>query len=740
MIKSVIFFGGLERRYNKRFMNDRKNYKIKILILIIFILPILYGFSIVHIYGINVFFMDEWTFPIQMKNKEEVSLWKFFWDQHNEHRIFFPKVVSVLLGELSFWNTKVFMYFGWFMLSLFYLVVAAPFVKNLKDVKKTDIAAVAVIGLSVFNTCQIENYLWGFQIAWFMVIAFWAVSFSAFSVYYQNGKSRYMIGTIVSAVIASFSSMQGLVVWIAYICIYIMLIFSKERIDRKGFRAIIVSGIVTCFLYFYKLQIDLGQESLLVDGSDEALAYFIGIIGSTLLQKNSAMSYTIGFIVVLFSMALMVGVILKKRVLKYMKYIGPMFAGIGACILCALGRGGGGVISSRYTTNAVCFLTCFLILAYQYLKEIRYQTEEETVSSNIILHSCSHLLIYSLILACIVSPILLCTRNIGCLKDCSEEKKTRVKVQDVVANYKDVTDEDLKIVFPSDIRPFISYLQEHNLNVFADKHTRYYDEAFLPEDSQTVVGDFRNPIDKSDVIIGDMNFSIQAPWSFDYINNKSYKKVFMKINEKFYNTIPEERMEVADLYNNPELRYTGFSFSKNKEVLEEGINTLECWTLCQDDVCIKSAPVYLVKQGEEVTVFDSVGTEEPLSQGMVRMNSGNVVYCVETVNGVPVGDGIEVSVADKKLSISGWLIDQTNQTVPSEVYLEMAGRYYRLNQWERTDVSEAFGNENYKCSGIEGSLYLNDTEPELYGLSLVAISADKTYYYEICDFASVHLQ
>src|ERR1035437_1720465 len=68
-------------------------------------------FMYVWIFGVNVLFLDEWTFiPLVRDYQAHGISFNMLFTQHNEHRLFFPRLLYLGLLPLGHMNSKMFMY------------------------------------------------------------------------------------------------------------------------------------------------------------------------------------------------------------------------------------------------------------------------------------------------------------------------------------------------------------------------------------------------------------------------------------------------------------------------------------------------------------------------------------------------------------------------------------------------------------------------------------------------------
>src|SRR3954467_8628128 len=68
-------------------------------------LPAIIALYIIWYFGVNIPFEDEWEFSSLLQASHEHHLTAaMLWEPHNEHRIFFPRLLMLGLASLSHWN------------------------------------------------------------------------------------------------------------------------------------------------------------------------------------------------------------------------------------------------------------------------------------------------------------------------------------------------------------------------------------------------------------------------------------------------------------------------------------------------------------------------------------------------------------------------------------------------------------------------------------------------------------
>src|SRR5260370_28670478 len=85
-------------------------------LLLIAVPPLLIGLLIFRD-GVDVPFWDEWdgTSPLFEKMAAGTLGFAYFFAQHNEHRILFPRLIFFGLGRLTHWNIRAELFVIWFL-------------------------------------------------------------------------------------------------------------------------------------------------------------------------------------------------------------------------------------------------------------------------------------------------------------------------------------------------------------------------------------------------------------------------------------------------------------------------------------------------------------------------------------------------------------------------------------------------------------------------------------------------
>lgn len=191
--------------------------KFKLSLLLVYLIPFIFLILFIANFSVNVPHWDQWELVnlFEKVARGESDFGDFF-AQHNEHRIFFPRIIIVSLAFLSKWNIRYELYFSVFLAGItFYALYKLSYLQVENEhgnlVQSTNIISCILL----FSFVQYENWLWGFQISWFLINACLviAVLFIALS----NNHPKRLYFAAIPCFIASFSSAHGLLTWLSVI-------------------------------------------------------------------------------------------------------------------------------------------------------------------------------------------------------------------------------------------------------------------------------------------------------------------------------------------------------------------------------------------------------------------------------------------------------------------------------------------------------------------------------------------
>ena len=355
---------------------------IRILLFCMVILPACFLAILVFKYSVNLPFWDQWEIAHLFEKISQGNLaFKDLITQHNESRIFFPRLIFIGLAYLTHWDVR------YEMVVIFFLACIVSFnlywlSRSTINGSQTQILLMTLMSnLLIFSPIQYENWLWGFQITIFLSIA---CVITCISVAYSklNLKTKFLI-CLCLCTISTFSSSIGIVSWIVVFPVIAMSELKQKR-DRNKVKWLIIGWIVGCalnvILYFYNYRKPIQHPSFneVFINPEEAMHFFLSFLGSPLGFAKLNVAITLGLLAI--SLWLLLNIyflkISKKDPTLLYRIKGWLMIGIYAVIsalLSTFGRLGFGVsysLLSRYTSFSVYLIVSLFYIAVIFVKHL----------------------------------------------------------------------------------------------------------------------------------------------------------------------------------------------------------------------------------------------------------------------------------------------------------------------------------------------------------------------------------
>lgn len=333
--------------------------------------PIIFLLWMVSEYSVNTLFWDDfepiWDY-IGMKKSGKID-WGVIAAFQNEHRMVIPRVIIMLVGSITHWNTKAVVYISFLLLSVAYCVLVRQTTgKKIADFKYYDVLYALVIGFCLFSCCQYENVLWSFQFAWILIEFCAVMGLTALSLYVKTEANKYLYTALVLGVIASFSSLHGLVIWPCYVLLAIIYQIAERKFDKKFWYYLIPVMVVTIAVYFVGYQHVDEHDMARATSIWQVIIFMIANIGSVLAFFNLGIPMLFfGLIEIILSLTLFVMLLKNKQIKENVLPLGLLIFGAGFAIMLAVGRGGWGVMVSRYMTFPLLIVIGNLAILRQFL-------------------------------------------------------------------------------------------------------------------------------------------------------------------------------------------------------------------------------------------------------------------------------------------------------------------------------------------------------------------------------------
>jgi hypothetical protein len=203
-------------------------------------------------FAVDVVLSDQWSDIglVHQAHSGTLTL-NALWAQHNENRIFFPNLVVLALAYTTHFNVVVEDYLSGVLLvlSTALLVVAH---KRRSPLLHWIRYCPVVLALLSFDV--LASALFGFQLSWFLVL--FGLAAAIFLLDRRDLTWPFLIGSVVVAVVGSFSSLQGLFIWPAGL----VLLFLRGR-PKPVVLAWIASAVATVAVYFLHFDTSASGDS-----------------------------------------------------------------------------------------------------------------------------------------------------------------------------------------------------------------------------------------------------------------------------------------------------------------------------------------------------------------------------------------------------------------------------------------------------------------------------------------------
>ncbi|GAB3179316.1 hypothetical protein [Telluribacter humicola] len=247
--------------------------KIKITLpLLLAVLYIIFFFSFIYSYAENAPFIDDYNglfdFLIAYLNADTLERkFHFLIRQHNEHRIAFPRLVTLLyyyiVGEV---NLKYLILLSSLNLVLLWGVLA----KVMYSIKR-DLVALIPMVLLLFHFQHYDNIFWAECSLQNLSVACLGVASVWLSV--QPGFAHRLFG-LVLAVLTTFSSGSGLAIWVV-----LCLVFILEAQWKRLLTTVVVGGVSLLF-YLRDLELTTVNEPFSIYKRIDDVFGTFGLLGS----------------------------------------------------------------------------------------------------------------------------------------------------------------------------------------------------------------------------------------------------------------------------------------------------------------------------------------------------------------------------------------------------------------------------------------------------------------------------
>ncbi len=346
----------------------------KILLFTLYLIPVVLLIGFVVNFSVNVPIDDEWRLASLFEKIAAGNVtFNDFWALHSNHRILFPKIIIAVLAFASRWNIN---YQLCLSIGLAVVTFIALYKLSSMQVKN---AGDNLWHLANILTCillcslvQHENWLWGFQLAWFLVNLCFVAAVYALSSERKLLPSLRIFIAAVFCFIASFSLAQGLLSWLAAIPAVVTL---EGNAAQKRKRLIVWMLLFAATCAVYSIDYHPSRKTSIISLLNKPLVvidYFLSLLGSPIV-RSPFISPLVGFLIFASFLFLVFHFVIKisehREAVPWLS-IG-LFSVLSALFITA-GRAEFGAVqaieSSRYTTNSILLLIALVQLGQLFVR------------------------------------------------------------------------------------------------------------------------------------------------------------------------------------------------------------------------------------------------------------------------------------------------------------------------------------------------------------------------------------
>ena len=251
---------------------------------LLILLPAVFSLLYVHAFGVSVVFSDAWSMvPLFDKLSSGTLQLSDLFNQHNEHRMFFPGGVELLLGSITRYDSVTEMY----LIQVCYLATTGVLLLAFRGalrgyvVGSSWLLLFVPLSFLIFSFRQYENILFGYQINFALAQLFSVLAlFMLCALGHGRFRKLAFAAALGSATIAAFSVLQGLFTW--PVGLLQLLIGPLEKRQKRIFAVLWgLAGLVEWVVYFIDYRKPRSSPSLLYvpEHPVEGILFFLRDVG-----------------------------------------------------------------------------------------------------------------------------------------------------------------------------------------------------------------------------------------------------------------------------------------------------------------------------------------------------------------------------------------------------------------------------------------------------------------------------
>ncbi|HTA96788.1 MAG TPA: hypothetical protein VK730_04005 [Solirubrobacteraceae bacterium] len=289
--------------------------------------------------------------------------------QHNEHRPFFPNLLLLGMAKISHWTIAWEIVADLILAGLIFTLILRLVWRTFPERPVTRWGLAVGFSWLVFSPNQYENWIWGWELEWFLCMLGVLVTVTILSSEQPLSKTRLGIAA-VAATVADYSLAAGVLAWVAGL---IILFCRGEKPAWKWAWTVIGVLIATPYYYHYHgTSPAQGSVTYALEHPVAFVGYVLMYLGNPLSTSHRAVTTQIA---AALSGTALLGAFLASCCYVWLRYreaiprLAPWIAlGVFAVVsaaLTAVGRlklGTVQALSSRYITATLVFLLATIVV------------------------------------------------------------------------------------------------------------------------------------------------------------------------------------------------------------------------------------------------------------------------------------------------------------------------------------------------------------------------------------------
>ena len=263
-------------------------------------------FAFVLHYSVNDIYWDDWSVvPLIHAALHGHLTFSTLWAQYSEERIIVPNLIVVGVGAATHDDTRVTVLLSAVALIAGYLFFLSLLHSYLR--RQLTLLPVLSVGLIWFSLADYFNALWAFQFAWYLILFFFVLMLYLLL---RESRGSLVFGiALVTAIAASYSSVQGLLLWpVGLMCLLWPLWQLRERRITRTYAELgvwMVAAVVTTaiFLQHYSLRygqfgaVEVRPPTWAVRHPIELARFFLVDVGNVIPNAGTAVHEIVGLII-----------------------------------------------------------------------------------------------------------------------------------------------------------------------------------------------------------------------------------------------------------------------------------------------------------------------------------------------------------------------------------------------------------------------------------------------------------